>query len=280
MVVRIQLTIRHIRGHSFPIDADVESDVLGLKVQIWELQKIAVEHQYLVFSGKELQDNSKLADNGITDNAVIFLVESNPQVPNQPPQVQLTQVTIPTQPTQCISQIQMSSNPYQCPYQTQPQPQQCYSVNTYEQLDGETFLSEERIQRVVKLRYWVRNYCVLGMIVSGLGMFGCLFNAIPFIMFTLGFIGTRNLNRCLLVFPLLLSMILGFGSCAIGGYLLIKHHEKSELFVMILLVLIGIFHVVAHFCICKLMCRIKHLTTQERWYARLRIRSGGCCCPQ
>jgi len=43
MVVRIQLTIKHIRGHTFETEADVDSDVLGLKVQIWESQKIAIE---------------------------------------------------------------------------------------------------------------------------------------------------------------------------------------------------------------------------------------------
>jgi len=72
MVVRIQLTIKHIRGYSFPIETVIDGDVLGLKVLIWETQKIEIANQRLVYGGKELQDNIKLSSIGIGDNSIIF----------------------------------------------------------------------------------------------------------------------------------------------------------------------------------------------------------------
>jgi hypothetical protein len=77
MVVRITLTVKHIRGHTFTIESNRDADVLGLKVQIWDTQKIPIESQRLVFGGRELQDGVKLFDAGVDDNSMIFLVESN-----------------------------------------------------------------------------------------------------------------------------------------------------------------------------------------------------------
>lgn len=273
MVVRIQLTIKHIRGHTFQIDADVDSDVLGLKVQIWESQKIAIENQRLVFNGRELQDNSKLSAYGIGDNAIIFLVESNSQQPQ-------AQVTIPvamqpqSQPQpQPQTQVQMSNcnygdnSVYQYPQQVQGR--EIY----YEQFDNESILSEERIQNVLYLRRWVRNYCILGMIVTVVNIFNCLFFLVPYFMYTLGFIGTRNLNRFLLVFPLLLTTLIGFGLTSTSIYLLIYYYSPFEF----LLLLVGILHLIIFIGVCKLMSRIGKLSPQEWWQARLRIRSTGCC---
>jgi len=287
MVVRIQLTVKHIRCHTFPIDADVESDVLGLKVLIWESQKIAIENQRLVFGGKELEDNLKLNELGIGDNAMIFLVESNSEVPQQP-QAELTPVKVPiiTQPQvtvpPCTTQTQQSSCSYnnnscayKCPYQQRQQQQQQPQTGEvyYEQFDEDTVVSEERITGVVNLSYWVRKYCILGMIVSAFSIVSCLYCIIPFLIYTLGFIGSRTLNRCLLFFPLLMTILLGFGLSSMSIYWLIAFHEAY----LAIFLFIGLLHIVIFFCMCKLMCRIGHLTCQEWWQARLRIRSSCCC---
>jgi len=265
MVVRIQLTIKHIRGHTFPVDADVDSDVLGLKVQIWESQNITIENQRLVFGGKELQDNLKLSELGIGDNAMIFLVESNAQIPQQP-QAEPTPVTIelPIQSqiiaSPCTTQVPGSTR---CPFRQV----------SYEPLQDESTLSEERMQGVINLAYWVRRYCILGMILSGISVINCLFCLIPFFMFLLGHCGTRKLNRCLLVFPLLITMMLGFGLFVISVYSLIHDYKPYEF----LFLAISILHIMIFSCICKLMCRISKLTCQEWWQARLRIKSRCCC---
>lgn len=276
MVVRIQLTIKHIRGHTFPVDADVDSDVLGLKVQIWESQKIAIENQRLVFGGKELQDNLKLSELGVGDNAMIFLVESNAQIPQQP-QAEVPPVTI-EMPIQ--SQVDAPPCTTQVPV-TNCQPCQVTNIKCpfrqavhYEPIVDESVLSDERIDGVVNLAYWVRRYCILGMILSGISLFGCLFSLIPFFMFFLGFFGTRKLNRCLLVFPLLITILLGF--CLFVGtiYNLIANYSPYDF----LLLIVAILHIMIFSCICKLMCRISKLSCQEWWQARLQIKSRSCCC--
>jgi len=273
MVVRIQLTIKHIRGYTFQIDADVDSDVLGLKVQIWESQKIAFENQRLVYGGRELQDSSKLSEYGIGDNSVIFLVELNSQVSPQP-QVASIPVAIPIATQPQITQVSNCNfdNNYVNQYPHQLQGREIY----YEPFYDESFLSEEsmeRIQNVLHLRRWIRNYCILGMVITGLSIFGCLFSTIPFLMYTLGFIGTRNLNRCLLVFPLLLTTFIGFGLTSTTIYWMIYYYNPFEF----LLLLVGLLHLVIFIGVCKLMSRIAKLTPQEWWIARLRIKSSGCC---
>jgi len=278
MVVRIQLTVKHIRGHTFQIDADVESDVLGLKVQIWESQKIPIENQRLVFGGKELEENVKLAALGLGDNAVIYLVESNNEVPQQP-QAEVTQVAIPIQslataPSCPIQTPTSSCNKndkcvYKCPYRKQ----QAGETTYYEQFGDETVLSEERIQGVVRLGYWIRNYCILGIFVSFLCLFNCLYSIVPFVLYALGYGGTRFLNRCLLVFPLLISMAVGFGLTPMSIYWMIDDYDNYQL----LALFIGLLHLIIFSCVCKFMCRISKLSCQEWLQARLRIRSRKCC---
>jgi len=151
---------------------------------------------------------------------------------------------------------------YQCPQQVH-----------YAPLDDESILSEERIQNVLYLRRWIRNYCILGMIITGLNIYNCLFSAVPFLMYTLGFIGTRNLNRCLLIFPLLLATFIGFGLTSTTIYLMIYYYSPFEF----LLLIVGLLHLAIFLGVCKLVSRIGKLSPQEWWQARLRIKSTGCC---
>jgi len=274
MVVRIQLTVKHIRGHTFPIDADVESDVLGLKVLIWEAQKIPIEGQRLVFGGKELDDNLKLADLGIGDDTTVFLVEGNsalpqPQAEVQPPvtqsQVGSTQITTPAPMSTCNFN---NNSANKCPYQ------QLREVDYYEPFEDDSVLSEERMEGIIRLGKWIRIYCLLGMFASLVCTICCVYSLIPFVMYTFGFIGTRKLNRCLLVFPLLMATILGYGLFGMSIYWLIASFQPLEF----VLLFVGLLHVIIVSCIGKFMCRISHLSCQEWWQARLRIQANGCCC--
>jgi len=225
-----------------------------------------LKNQRLVYGGKELQDNLKLSEYGIGESGVIFLVESsNSQIPQQNV---TTHVTIPIQPqVPVLPQVQMSNCNYNNNYP-------CQQVQIpYEPIDDDSVFSEQRIRNVLNLRYWVRNYCILGMILTGLNIFNCIYCIVPFLMFSLGFIGTRNLNRCLLIFPLLISTFIGFGLTSLTIYLFIYYYNPM----LFLPLFIGILHLLIFVCICKLMSRIGKLTHQEWWQARLRIRSAGCC---
>jgi len=274
MVVRIQLTIKHIRGHTFPIDADVESDVLGLKVLIWESQKIPIENQRLVFGGKELEDNLKLADIGINDDAMVFLVEGNSALPQQP-QAEVQSVTqsqvgsIQTTTLPPMSTCNLNNNcANKCPYQ------QIRGVDYYEPFEDDSVLSEERMEGVIRLGKWVRIYCLLGMFTSLVCTICSLYCLIPFVIYAFGFIGTRKLNRCLLFFPLLIAAMLGYVLFGMTIYWLITNYQPIE-FVFLF---VGLLHIIIFSCICKFMCRIGHLSCQEWWQTRLRIQANGCCC--
>lgn len=268
MVVRFQLTVKHIRGHSFPIETDIEGDVLGLKVQIWETQKIPIENQRLVFGGKELQDNTKLSSIGIGENSTIFLVES---VSDLPPQAQ-SEIPI---------QVTVASDAQVIPQQstTVSNAVMVTTINSnsrsYEPLSQEEgMISEERITSVMDLAFWVRLYCMLGMLISAVSIFGCWYSVIPLLIYIFGFCGTRKLNRCLLVFPLIITAFIGFGLTILSVYWLINFYNGWEFMYLF----VGFLHVAIFSCICKLMCRISKLSCEEWQHARIRIRSRGCCC--
>ena len=69
------LTIKHIDGYSFSIDVDNDADGLGMKVLIWEQQKVPIESQRLIFNGKEINDSVKINQFGIKDGDILFLIE-------------------------------------------------------------------------------------------------------------------------------------------------------------------------------------------------------------
>jgi len=272
MVVRIQLTVKHIKGHTFPIEADVDSEVLGLKLQIWESQKIPIENQRLVFSGKELADNVILSQMNIGDGATIFLVESMSEVPPQP-QSEIPQVTIQV-PAQVVPMVDGNANitQQQCVNSCQPQYPIAtnavpINVNYYEPVEVETALSEERIQSVIDLACWVRLYCILGFVVSIICCFENLYSLIPLVMFLCGYFGARKVNRCLLVCPLILTAFLGFGYTIASLYYCFKHFNGLYIGTLFF----GLMHVVIFLCICKLMTRIRKLSCQEWVQTRTRM---------
>jgi len=197
---------------------------------------------------------------------LFFLVESNSEIAQQP-QAEVFQAPIPMSIESQVTTIQTQIPMNGCGFQPVGE------VNQYEQFDEETILSQERIDGVVNLSYWVSRYCMLGMIISFVHLYLCFYSVIPWILYTLGFIGTRTLNRCLLAIPLLISLVLGFGLSLWTIYALIEDYKPCEFFLLI----IGLLHVVIFFCMCKLMCRIGKLSCQEWWQARVRIRSSCCC---
>lgn len=258
MVIRVQLTIKHIRGDTFQIETNVDSDVLGLKVQIWESKSIPIESQRLVFSGKELQDNVKLTEIGVSDNSVIFLVESSAEVPQQPQSQVVLPVTV---------EMPQTTTGYPCEYPKS-------TTNNYVPIENNLNVCEERMQSVIDLGRWIRLYCIFGMVLSGISSLNCFYSLIPFLMYTLGYIGTRKLNRCLLVFPLILTLFTGLSFFGYGAYFLVSSYYGFGF----LLLFIGVTHLIISSCICKLMCRISKLNCQEWWQTRVRIQSRSCCC--
>jgi len=201
-----------------------------------------------------------------------FLVEGNTGIAQQPqseipPIVQSRVIEAPT--TTVVPMSTCSSNKVsKCPFR------QSQGVDYYEPFEDESGLSEERMQSVVRLGKWIRIYCLLGMFVSLIFTIGSLYSLIPFMMYLFGFIGTRKLNRCLLFFPLLLTLALGFGLFGITIYSMIESYSPCEF----LALFIGLLHIIIFSCICKFMCRISKLPCQEWWQTRLRIQANGCCC--
>jgi len=273
MVVRITLTIKHIRGHTFTVESNRDADVLGLKVQIWDTQKIPIEHQRLVYGGRELQDGVKLVDVGIDDNSMVFLVESSNAAAL--PQSEASEIAPPVAYSSegvnmmpVISAISMANNESKFVSINLPDPDV-----RYEALNEET-LSEERIVSVLDLAYWIRLYFILGIFLSGLCVFNCFWSLIPLIIYILGWCGTRKLRRCCLTLPLLLTMLIGFGGLVATVYCMIMHFHAWVFLPMF----IAFLHVIIFFSICKLMCRISKLSEEEWCNARTRIASRGCCC--
>ena len=71
------LLIKHATdGYEFSLDVDHDADALGVKVLIWELQKVPITSQRLVFNGKEINDSVKLNQFGIIDGDTLFLIET------------------------------------------------------------------------------------------------------------------------------------------------------------------------------------------------------------
>jgi len=255
MVVRITLNIKHIRGHIFQIECDHDADTLGLKVQIWELQKIPIENQRLVYGGRELQDGIELSKCNIVDGATLFLVETNSNINNNIPSVNIA----------AFNEITTNTKEMNEPL----------SINMpeYSMLDEET-ASNDRISYVTNLAYYARCYCVLGSFISLISTFGCLFSLVPLLIYLLGWIGTRKLNRCCLIFPLFITALVG-----IGGTMFVIYQMSNDFVPWLFVPLFICFlHCILFTCFCKLLCAINHLSNEEITIAKARIVARRRCC--
>jgi len=260
MGVKIIIHIHHIRGHTFDVEIDREADCIGLKIAIWDAQKIPVETQRLVFGGKEVADGTSLVDLGIDDDSTVFLVE---RVEDDAVPISIIQSQVDVIP---VAEDSVSSVP------VEPM-----SVNSqqYEPLPDNVGFDdrEERIQSTVDLAFWVRMYCVFGIVMSLFGLSRCWGSVIPLVCLIIGYIGCRKLNRCCLVFPLLVSILIGpIGFvCVLWG--LATHFRPP----MIALLMVSFLHILIMASIIKLRCRIKHLSCPEKAEALTRVRSRRCC---
>jgi len=261
MGVKIIIHIRHIRGHTFNVEVDRDADCIGLKIAIWDSQKIAVDVQRLVYAGKEMPDQMNLVEMGIDDGSTVFLVEKVENVVNAVP------VALP-QRVEMIPVMEESVSV------SVPEPMSV-SSQYYAPLSNDP-IREERMQSTIDLAFWVRVYCLFGTVLAICGLLGSLAAVIPLLCYIFGYVGCRKLNRCFLVFPLLVSIILGPISfvCVLWGL-------ASHFWPPMLAILFGsILHILIMGSILKLMCRIKHLSCEEKREAVERIRARircGCC---
>ena len=145
MGVRIELKIRHINGTIYTIETSRDADIIGIKVAIFEKYKIAIEHQRLVFNGKELADTTTLSGHGIEEGSVLFLVESNQKPENAP-------VEVEANPPQSFAPPinQPVEAPPVNPVIVEPMHVVNVNQNNYEPLGGEVY-SQEKIQRIIDL---------------------------------------------------------------------------------------------------------------------------------
>jgi len=248
MGVKILVHIHHIRGQTFDVEVDRDAECIGLKLVIWEIAKIAVETQRLVYGGKEIADDTNLVTLGIDDGSTIFLVERvENEVENQPVNPVISSHVVEPMPVREES-ISMESGPVYQPM----------SVSSQVPYDRSR---EERIQSTVELVFWVKVYCVFGILVGIIAMIGiCWGSLLPLMCYVIGYIGCKKLNRCCLVFPLLLSFIVG----PVGFVFVLWHLATHFWPPMIGLLLVSFLHILVMASIMKLRCRIKHLSNEEK----------------
>jgi len=260
MGVKILVHIRHIRGHIFDVEIDRDADCIGLKVAVWDSQKIPVESQRLVYAGKEIADESNLVALGIDDGSTIFLVEkvgNEMQMPVVEPQV-VPVTVVPEESVSSASRVRVV---------------EAMSVNSQYQPLPQDASSQERIQATIDLAFWVRMYCVFGSVISLGSLFGCWGSLIPLICYVIGYIGCRKLNRCCLVFPLLVAILVG----PIGFVVVIWGLATHFMPPMLLALFVSILHILIMASIFKLRCRIKHLSCEEKRLGVEKIRSRIRC---
>jgi len=259
MGVKIIVHIRHIRGHTFDVEVDRDADCIGLKVVIWDLQKIAIDAQRLVYAGKEMSDGANLVELGIDDGSTVFLVE-RVENPNAIP------VSVPIVEPQPIEMVPVAEESVSAPI-----PMEEMADHHYVPVSNGA--REERIKSTIDLAFWVRVYCVFGTVVSVGGLSHCWGCLLPLICFIFGYFGCRKLNRCLLMFPLLLAIVIGpIGF--VGALWGVATHFR--IFMLAKLVA-GFLHILIMASILKLMIRIKHLTCEEKCDAVERIRASIKC---
>jgi len=260
MGVKIIVHIRHIRGHTFDVEVDRDADCIGLKVVIWESQKIGIDTQRLVYAGKEVSDQTNLVELGIDDGSTIFLVEK----------VEVGPVSVPMEQPQSVEMIAVNEDSISVPVEPMSVNSQYYAPL------GNDPIREERIQSTIDLAFWVRMYCIFGIVLSVGGLLRCWGSLIPLGCFIFGYIGCKKLNRCCLAFPFLLSVVFG----PVGFVFFLWRLSMHFCPLLLAGLLASILETIIMASICKLRCRIKHLSCEEKCEAveRIRARSRCCCC--
>jgi len=260
MGVKILIHIRHIRGHTFDVEVDRDADCIGLKVVIWDSQKIPVDTQRLVYGGREIADDSNLVNLGIDDGSTVFLVEKVDNVNPVPvvvsePQPAPVVVVVPEESVSVSHFEPMSVS------------------SQYQQLQDAS--SQERIQGVIDLAFWVRVYCIFGTVVSLGALSMCLTSLIPLACYVIGYLSCRRLSPCGLIFPMLLAILIGPVGFIAVLWAMATHFNP----ILFLLLFVSFLHVLIMGSICRLRRRIKALNCEEKRFAVEKIRAGiRCCC--
>jgi len=217
-----------------------------------------------------MSDAANLVELGIHDGSTVFLVE---RVEN----ANAIPVSVPIVEPQPIEMVPIAE-------ESMSEPMEPISDHHYAPVSSVVSSDvvssdvgrEERIKSTIDLAFWVRVYCVFGTVVSVGGLshcWGCLF---PLICCIFGYFGCRKLNRCFLIFPLLLAIVIGpIGF--VGALWGLATHFR--IFMLAKLVA-GFLHILIMASILKLMIRIKHLSCEEQCDAveRIRARMKCCCC--
>jgi hypothetical protein len=70
----IKIDIRKLDGTTIPIDADIYDKILLIKIKLNQAGEPDYEHQRLIYSGKELQNNKTLEEYGILDDNKTYTI--------------------------------------------------------------------------------------------------------------------------------------------------------------------------------------------------------------
>eukprot|EP00484_Ammonia_sp_Unknown_P017253 CAMPEP_0197031316 /NCGR_PEP_ID=MMETSP1384-20130603/10357_1 /TAXON_ID=29189 /ORGANISM="Ammonia sp." /LENGTH=210 /DNA_ID=CAMNT_0042460827 /DNA_START=46 /DNA_END=675 /DNA_ORIENTATION=- len=207
MGVKKEINIKHATdGYSFKLDVDRDADALGIKVLIWEVQMVPVETQRLVFNGKEIKDGTTINELGIDDGDTLFLIEIKKQEVEATADVETIAITpIPQRVEKPMIELSVQRE------------EDAHDAH-YLYLDAlSDEVRESKIHSVVKLSCWIRSYLWFGFMITLFATFlCCVGSALPCIFYIFGLIGARKLNKCLLVFPIILTAVIGFGGLTVN----------------------------------------------------------------
>jgi len=70
----MQITIKTLTGKSVYLDVEPSHTIAEVKSKIQESEGIPAEHQRLIFSGKQLDDDKTLSDYGVEHQNTLHLV--------------------------------------------------------------------------------------------------------------------------------------------------------------------------------------------------------------
>lgn len=70
----MQLFVKTLDQSYFTIEADYNDTVLDFKKRIFDMTGIYIEHQKLIFAGKEIMDHRTLVQYSISKEATIYMV--------------------------------------------------------------------------------------------------------------------------------------------------------------------------------------------------------------
>jgi ubiquitin C len=70
----MELIVKTLKGHSFTINTELEDTVSNVKIKIFEAMGVPSALQKLIFSGKVMTDNLKLANYGVAEGSFIVVL--------------------------------------------------------------------------------------------------------------------------------------------------------------------------------------------------------------